>query len=301
LERLQLKLVNVCVAHAPGGEWRRQASAYRHLAEAHPRRYAWCTTFDPPDFGADYAERTITSLEKDFAAGAIACKMWKNIGMEIRQPSGEFVLVDDPLFEPIYEYLARAGKTVLMHIGEPRACWEPLEESNPHRAYYSQHPEWHMYNKPEYPSHQQLTDARDRVLAQHPKLRVVGAHMGSLEHDVVEVAKRLERYPNFAVDTSARTRDLALQDREVVRQFFDRYRHRVLFGTDVVIRNSQASIPASERLANLSRLEQVYRREFAYYGTKDEIQIGAHTVRGLALGATALESFYHHNAIQWYV
>jgi len=30
---------------------------------------------------------------------------------------------------------------------------------------------------------------RDRLLARHPKLRVVGAHLGSLEYDVDEIAK----------------------------------------------------------------------------------------------------------------
>jgi predicted TIM-barrel fold metal-dependent hydrolase len=220
--------------------------------------------------------------------------------MEIKRPSGEFLLVDDPLFDPIYSYLARAGKTVLMHIGEPRACWEPLDENNSHYGYYSQHPEWYMYDKPEYPSHQQLIDARDRVLARHPQLRVVGAHLGSLEYDVAEIAKRLERYPNFAVDTSARTKDLAVQDRETVREFFDQYRHRILFGTDVVIRSSQAGLTVPERLENIRRLEQVYQRELSYYGSDETFQMGALSVRGLALDPSLLENFYHDNAVQWY-
>ena len=58
LERLDLQLLNICVAHGPAGDWRtREAEVYRELADTHPTRYAWCTTFDLPDFKeADYAE-----------------------------------------------------------------------------------------------------------------------------------------------------------------------------------------------------------------------------------------------------
>ena len=51
-------------------------------------------------------------------------------------------------------------------------------------------------------------DARDHILAKHPNLVVIGAHIGSLEYNVDEVAKRLDKYPNFHVEVSARTRDL---------------------------------------------------------------------------------------------
>jgi len=40
---------------------------------------------------------------------------------------------------------------------------------------------------------------------------VIGAHLGSPDHDVDEIAWRLDRYPSFSVDTSARTADLARQ------------------------------------------------------------------------------------------
>ena len=300
LERLDLKLLNVSVAHGPGDPWREHDQAYHDLAAAHPARYAWCTTFDPPDFTPDYAERIIAGLEADFARGAIACKVWKNIGMDARTTSGAFLLVDDPLFDPIYAFLARKGRTLLMHIGEPLACWPPLTEDNLHRGYYGAHPEWHMYTKPEYPSHQALIDARDHVLAKHPALRVVGAHLGSLEYDVAEVARRLDRYPNFAVDSSARTRDLAHQDREAVRAFFAAYPDRVLFGTDLVIRTSHLAMDAQERERNLARVVQVYEREAAYYERDAMTVQGGSDVQGLGLPEDILRRFYRDNAAHWY-
>ena len=298
LERLDLKLFNVCVAHG-GGDWRTWAAACQALTGRHSERYAWCTTFDLPDFTPDYAERVIVALEADFSS-AIACKVWKNIGMELRKPSGEFLMIDDPLFDPIYEYLARSGRTLLMHIGEPLACWQPLDEGKPHYGYYRDHPEWHMYTKPEYPSHQEIIDARDRVLAKYPGLRAVGAHLGSLEYDVAEIAKRLDAYPNFAVDTSARMNDLAVQDRETVRQFMEAYQDRVLWGTDMVMREALSSVPDEDRQARLERAEGVWQREFRYYETAETFQVAHREVQGLALSPAVLQKLYCANAAQWY-
>lgn len=300
LERLDLKLLNVSVAHGPDDPWRERAEAFRALAQAHPERYAWCTTIDEPDGSDDWAERAIAGLETDFRQGAIACKVWKNIGMSARKPSGEFLMVDDPIFDPIYAYLARSGRTVLMHIGEPLACWQPLDENDPHYAYYSAHPAWHMYGKAGYPSYQELMDARDHVLAKFPQMRVVGAHLGSLEYSVKEIAKRLDRYPNFAVDTSARTKDLACQDREAVRAFFSTYADRVLFGTDAVIRESHRAMSQEERSAALAGMAERYEREFAYYERDREMEVAGRTVRGLGLATGVLEQLYYGNAARWY-
>jgi predicted TIM-barrel fold metal-dependent hydrolase len=300
LERLDLKFFNVCVAHKGGENWRAWREAFCALADKQPSRYAWCTTFDVPDFGADYSERVIAELERDFTRGAVACKVWKNVGMEIRKASGEFLMVDDPLFDPIFDYLARSDIPLLAHIGEPLACWLPLDETRPHYGYYRNHPEWHMYTKPDYPSHAAIIDARDRMLARHPKLRVIGAHLGSLEYDVAEIAKRLDRYPNFAVDTSARMNDLAVQDPETVRQFLSAYSDRVLFGTDIVSRESLSAMSEEERGSKIARFEAKYRGEFAYYETEEVFTVANREVRGLGLHADVLDRLYYKNAEAWY-
>jgi predicted TIM-barrel fold metal-dependent hydrolase len=61
-----------------------------------------------------------------------------------------------------------------------------------------------MYLHPERPSKESILAARDHMVQHHPKLRVVGAHLGSMEDDVNEIAKRFDAYPNVAVDTAAR-------------------------------------------------------------------------------------------------
>ncbi len=301
LERLDLKLLNVAVAHREDDPWRRGAEAFRDLADRYPEHYAWCTTFDPPGEvvwagpaeAQRYADRVTAGLTRDFEAGSVACKFWKNIGMQIRKASGEFLMIDDPIFDPIYEYLASVGKPALMHIGEPLACWQPLDESNVHAGYYSAHPEWYMGDKPAYPSHAALIAARDRVLARHPRLRVIGAHLGSLEYDVAEVADRLQRYPNFAVDTSARLPDLARQDRGAVRALFLAHPDRILYGTDVVQRVPVSSLLEADRDVHLASLEARYARELDYLG-KDA------NGRGLSLPPEVFGRVVDANAAAWY-
>jgi len=131
-------------------------------------------------------------------------------------------------------------------------------------------------------------------------MRVVGAHLGSLEYDVAEIAKRLEQYPNFAVDTSARMKDLAFQDPETVRQFLTAYSDRVLFGTDIVARQALSDLPDKEREEWLAQIEAVYRQEFAYYETEETFEVANREVRGLGLPAAVLDKLYHDNAAAWY-
>lgn len=300
LERMDIKLLNICVSRDTAGAWRTQADMYQSLKTRFPERFDWITSFDLPDFSADYADRVIEGLKTDFDAGAIACKVWKNVGMEVKKPSGEFVMVDDPLFDPIWEFLTREDRTLLMHIGEPLACWRPLVDDNPHFGYYSKNPQWHMYNKPEYPSHAEIMAARDRMVEKHPKLRIVGAHLASLEFDVAEIAKRLDRFPNFAVDSSARVADLAYQDSDVVREFFLKYPDRLLFGTDIVQRDVASELSAEERQKQIKVYEDRLNMEFAYYESGEVVNVRGKESRGLNLPEDVLEQFYLTNAQTWY-
>lgn len=286
--KLDVKCLNVCVA-VKGWREKRQ-TLYRELARTYPERYAWCTTFDLPDFTADYAQRVIEGLERDFADGAIGCKIWKNVGMELKDSAGRYVQCDDPLFDPIYAHLAERGRTLLAHIAEPLACWRPLDPESPHYGYYRDYPEWHMAGRTDVPTHEQLMAARDRVLEKHPKLRVVGAHLGSLEYSLEEIAARLDRYPNFAVDSSARLGDIAMKPREKLLEFFDRYQDRLLWGTDVIL--------ASD--ANLPWTRECYAMEQAFFETDERVRVGAKEYQGLALPERILKKFYITNAQRWY-
>jgi hypothetical protein len=297
LERLNVRLVNICVVDKHDRGYEEAAPQHERALEvfrASRGRVAWCSTFDPQ--GSDepgFATRTIAGLEKTFADGAVAVKIYKSIGMELRSGEGRYLMPDDGAFAPILEAIASRNRTLFAHIAEPSAAWKPLDPASPHYSYYAENPDWHMYRHPERPSKEQILAARDRMVASHPKLRVIGCHLGSMEDDVAEIALRFERYPNFAVDTAARIKDLMLQPRDKVRDFLVRYQDRVLYGTDLVF------MPWDDPVAVTARIEAEYARDFRYFATEEVVSLDTRQVRGLALPQEVLRKLYHDNALRW--
>jgi predicted TIM-barrel fold metal-dependent hydrolase len=304
LARLDVRVLNIALGLDSRGEWRSASDfgsqRFRDLAGRRPDRFAWCTSFDLPRFDdPHYSERVIAELERDVADGAVACKVWKNIGMEARDRNGDFVLVDHPILAPVFAHAERRGLPIIIHVGEPRACWLPLDEKSPHHDYYREHPEWHMHGRSGVPSWESLLAARDRVLARYPRLRVIGAHLGSIEHDLSELGRRLDRFPNFAVDTGGRLLDLALQDAARVREFFEQHSERVLFGSDICLPRAHSEMAAEDRRRSRSEIERAYALAFDFYATERSLEAGRHRFRGIGLAERQLRRLFHDNARTW--
>ena len=170
-------------------------------------RVAGATTFDARGFETPgFTDRVIAGVQRDFKEQAVAVKIWKNIGLSIRSKSGEFLMPDSPVLRPIFEAVEKSGRTLISHLADPDVAWQPLEGNE--SGYYKTHPEWHMYGRAEFPSKPAILEARDRVIARHQGLRVIGCHLGSNEDDLVQLARRLDAHSNFAVDVASRVRYL---------------------------------------------------------------------------------------------
>ncbi len=257
---------------------------------------AWlCTTFDPFQLNSpDFSRNAIDGLNQDFANGAVAAKIWKNVGMEIKNASGQYVMLDDPRFEPIYRDIAAQKKTLIIHAADPDSAWTAQYLTTASASYYAANPEWDMSKRPDAPRKQTILDARDHVLALNPDLRVIGAHLGSMENDLNGLGERLDRYPNFAVDVAARVARLTREPREQVRAFFLKYQDRILYGTDL-------SFDPQTRHKELSPeiWELRYADDWRYFSTGDVFQYGDHQVQGLDLPRAVLKKLYHDNAVRW--
>ena len=75
-----------------------------------------------------------------------------------------------------------------------------------------------------------LFQSCSRMLEKHPKLRFVAAHLASLEWNVDELAKRLDKYPNIALDMAERICHLqfqAVRDWQKVQIRFCRSKQKV--------------------------------------------------------------------------
>jgi predicted TIM-barrel fold metal-dependent hydrolase len=299
MDRTRMRIVNVCVRGTDMERLRRaQAMAEQQQAKYGRRRFPFASTFDlTRRDDPDYVDQVKRWLDASFEKGAVMVKIWKEVGMEIKDRQGRFILPDDPLFDPIYAFLAERGKPLLAHLAEPLDAWRPLDPESVHYSYYSKNPEWHLHGRAGFPSHAEIIAARDRVLERHPRLTVIGAHLGSLEHDVDDLARRFDRYPGFSVDCSARTADLTRQAPDKVRAFLIRYQDRVLYGLDQTRRpDPERESSAEERLRFARGLEESYRRDFRYYAGEGEMEYRGRTVRCLGLPREVLEKLYHRNA-----
>jgi predicted TIM-barrel fold metal-dependent hydrolase len=304
LERHAMRWIDICWYEDDAG-FARQRKTGRRLSRELPRLFSWITTFPLSGFpGRTWTDRAIADVEEGREDGAVGVKVWKNIGMELKDGDGRFVMIDDPRFDPVLERVQGSGLTLAAHIGEPRNAWLPLNEMTVagDRTYFAAHPEYHGINRPEIPGYWEQVASRDRMLERHPGLRMVGCHLGSLEFDVRELAKRLDRYPSFAVDLSARTCHLQCQPREVVREFLVKYQDRILYGTDTVFGEEGAD--AAEVRAGLERADAHYLADYRYFAGRDTVEapdVGP-GVRCEALGLpdAVLEKVFRANALTWY-
>jgi predicted TIM-barrel fold metal-dependent hydrolase len=295
-QRFKLLTINVDYpAFPPLAEQQRVALALRQAA---PRQVAFAATFAVDRSGEpQWLEATRQHIDAALLAGAVGVKVWKNVGMDLRDAGGKLVMVDDPRFAPVFDHLAQRGVPLLGHQGEPHNCWLPLEQMtvNNDRGYFKAFPQYHMHLHPGMPSWEQHIAARDRMLASHPRLRFVGVHLASLERDVDELAAFLDRFPNAMVDVAARIGQLQYQSqrkREAVRQFLIRYQDRVLYGSDL----TQA--PEQTGAAMAVEAERVWRSHWRYFNTDDTFTVPEldSPVRGLALPRTVVDKLYRRNA-----
>jgi len=276
----------------PMGEQQKFAALH---SENFPDLMVFATTFSVKEWNSkDWVEKTISDLENSFSNGAVAVKIWKNIGMDLKDKSGKFVMVNDPRFDTILNYLAKNRIPVIGHNGEPKDCWLPLEGMTFSKGYYGSHPEYHMFLHPEYPSYEDQIDARDNMLEKHPDLKFVGAHLGSLEWSLDELAKRLDKYPNMNVGLS-RMSNLklhALRNRQKTRDFFIKYQDRLIYGTDTAINTSTNQTEMEKRVHDR------WVSDWKFYVTDETINLsGFGELKGLKLPRGVIDKIYLKNAL----
>jgi predicted TIM-barrel fold metal-dependent hydrolase len=268
------------------------------LRAAYPGRVAFATTFDAT--GSDrpgWEQGVKRQLAEALDAGAVAVKVWKDIGMQQRDADRHAVMIDDARFTPIFRMLEERDTVLLGHLGEPRNAWLPLSQMtiDGDREYFKEHPQYHMALHAEWPTYEQQIAARDRMLDRHPKLRFVAVHLASLEWSVDRIAGFLNRYPNASVDLAARLSHLQLQasvDRDKVRRFFLQFQDRILYATDLACQGPQ------EDSACAAQADEAWHDDWRFLTSADMLRSAEFEApfRGLALPRDVIDKIYSGNA-----
>lgn len=288
-----------------------QATIAESMRAADPLRFHFATTFGMEGFGTpEWTARAEHSIDTALARGAVAVKVWKNIGMVAKDAGGERVFLDDPRFDDVMAHLEKRRIPLIAHQAEPKNCWLPLDQMTTEndRSYFRAHPEYYMYLHPEEPSYETLIAARDRFVARHPGLAIDGAHMGSLEWSVDELARFLDAHPNAVVDLAARMSNLQVQsnaDLEKVRGFFVKYQDRILYGTDLTDSPPDPAARAQNPPATDDfprEADAVWRADWRYLATPLSQPVAAikADAKGLALPRPVIDKIYWQNARRFF-
>ncbi len=275
--------------------------AQAHTA-SHPALVAYAASFSVRGWDEpDWQQRVMRELDAAFGAGAVAVKVWKNIGMDFRDAKGRLIMIDDPKFDSVFDFIRERHRVLIGHQGEPRNCWLAIEDMsvNNDKEYFHDHPQYHMFLHPELPSYEQQIAARDRMLARNPQLKFMGAHLASLEWSVDELAAFLDRYPNTVVDLAARLGQVQYQsnrNRGKVRRFFIRYQDRLLYGSDLT------QDPGANPQELRREVHATWLRDWRYLTTSQSFRVPEldAPVRGLGLPKNVVRKIYSTNAERWF-
>lgn len=271
----------------------------KKIQAEYPGQFAYFTTFNASGFEQPgFAEATIAYIDKAIKEGAKGVKIWKNIGMEIRDKEGNYILPDNPVFDPIYSHLEEKQIPLMAHIGEPHDCWLPVDEmASPGNAnYFRDHTQYHMYLHPEMPSYEEHIQARNNILKKHPKLHFIAAHLGSEEWSVEKLAGTLDEFPWIMVDLSARTLNLqaqSIKEYDKVRDFMIRHADRIMYGSDGGVGVSDSTDNSYSQWAR-----KLLQNEWIYYATDSLFysEEFSTSIKGLHLPKEVIDKLYYKNA-----
>ena len=254
-------------------------------------------------FGEEgWAERVCVQLQRDIEAGATGVKVWKNIGMELRKEDGSFLMVDDPLFDPIFQFIKSSGITLVGHCGEPKNCWLPCDQMtvNNDREYFADNAKYHMYKHPEYPSYEAQIAARDALLRRNDGINFMGCHLGSLEWSVDRLGATLREFPNMCVDFAHRMCHLQYQSAkygaEKVRAFFLEFQGQLVYGTDLMFFKGTTDAQIRDNCV------EVWFSDWRFLATPDTLSCSEvnGSYQGLNLPQEVLAKVYYTNSLRWF-
>jgi predicted TIM-barrel fold metal-dependent hydrolase len=218
--------MRIMVSSPVSGSFGARTKAVIDAMRKHPqsKRFASMTNVNFKDLPNAAAQ-----LEEDIRNGAVGVKVWKNLGMTEKDPSGARIPVDDPRLQPIWAVAAKYKVPVMIHTADPKPLFDPMDKYNerwlelrlrPNRGEGGTGLSW-----------EKVIGEQHNLVAQNPKTTFIFAHMGWMAHDLGKLGEMMDKYPNLNVEIAAILGELGRQPR-ATKRFFTKYQDRVFFGKD---------------------------------------------------------------------
>ena len=256
------------------------------MSEAYPDKFV---TFVRVDFSTleepDFAHRINKRVDEYVRRGAGGIKFLKELGLNVKDSTGKYIKPCDPRLKPIWEAAAKHDIPVTIHIGDPIAFFDPIDEYNERYEELIVHPNW-SFADPEFYRFDELVESGMNLMRNNPDTRFIIPHMGGIAEDLVRVGKMLDEFPNMYVDTAERIAELGRQPYSA-RKFLIKYQDRVLYGTDL--------IPNDGNVIPNYRFFETYD-EYFHYNNWDEHHQGRWMIYGVGLPDDVLRKIYYENA-----
>jgi len=245
----------------------------------------------------DYSKVQADAIQQAYHDGAKGLKILKTLGLYLREniTSGTLVKIDDRRFDPMWDACGQLNLPVAIHVSDPIAFFLPTDRFNERYEELSNHPDWSFYDH-DFPSNAELLEARNRVMARHPKTQFVVLHVGNFAENLENVSENLDRFANMSVDIAARIGELGRQPR-AARRFFDKYQDRIVFGTDAT--------PHGDKFPQQVFGDALYEIYYHFLESDDEYfdyapakvpPQGRWKIYGIELGDPVLKKVYYENA-----
>jgi len=232
IEAMDRLNIGVMVQARPSSGTRLTSQIEAVRAAGYADRFVFFASLDLRNVESGSGARIAAQLEEDVAAGAVGIgEIQKGFGLSIAKADGTRLEMDDPELDIVWETAGRLGIPVFVHTADPPEFFEPLDFSN-ERWLEMAIFERRRFNDPtRFPTFDDLMAERDRMIEKHPETTWILAHMGWHTHDLGRLGEIFDANPNVLAEVGAVLYDLGRQPR-FAREFFDKYRDRVLFGKD---------------------------------------------------------------------
>jgi predicted TIM-barrel fold metal-dependent hydrolase len=237
------------------------------------------------ELGDAFPEWAATRLHAQVRLGAEGLKIWKSFGLHVRDQKDNLVPVDDVRLDPIWVTAAELRLPVVIHVADPAAFFDPLDETNERWEELCANPEWQFLSPP-FPPFMSILEGLANLVKHHPQTIFIGAHVGCYAENLAWVGSLMEQCPNFYVDISARIGELGRQP-YAARKFFLEHSERILFGSDF-----GPDLEAYQLAYHFLESDD----EYFNYNVSEVPQQGRWYVYGLYLPDDVLSKVYHLNA-----
>ena len=228
------------------------------------------------------------ALEENRERGARGLKVWKDLGLTVRDADGSVISPADRRVVEVIRHAGDLGLPVLIHTADPIAFFTPVDARNERIEELSANRDWWFGDPDRYPGFDTLLDAHAALVLACPQTRFVGAHAGGAAEDLDRVERLLVAAPHYSIDIAGRMAELGRQPRRTARLIRE-HPEQVLFGTDVY--------PASAAAFRLHvRFLETADESFSYDPESEVPGQGRWTVSGLDLPPDLLAGVYRGNA-----